>query len=1171
MSDETTTPQPDLPDKPKVVISSTSFDLPEHRKQVIEACHRMSCDPLPMEYLTAADATAVEESLRLVNEADIYIGIFAHRYGFVPPGQDGPKRSHISITEMEYNRAEERGIPRLIFFMHADHSVKAKDVETGPPANKLKTLKKRIGEARVAAFFTGEKDLRAHVVEALSQAKTLKATKTAADFHYVRPIPPLDEPYVAHPYTLLAEAHGLVGRQAELTALTHWVARPDSRAYVGRLFFLVAIGGMGKSALTWHWFQNIAQQEMPGLQGRLWWSFYESDATFENFIIRALAYTTGQSIEAVRKTAPAEREAWLLDCLDRSPHLIVLDGLERILLAYNRHDAARLADDDLDDHTANRVAEAYGLPETAGQSFVGRHRLRMTTDPRAGQFLRRLTHVRASRILVSTRLYPSNLQRPDGFPVGNCYAHFLNGLSDNDAVDLWRTFGARGQRDELLRLFATVERHPLLIQTLASQVSRNRAANGDFDKWRAAHPDFNPFQLVGQSERKSHILRHAMTGLTAEESRLLSTVAAFRMPSNYETLSALFGDGVTRGQGEGVKDDADTPLPSHRVTLSLPHLDATLADLEDRGLLGWDRRANRYDLHPIVRGVVLSGLTESSRTDIYTTLHAHFEPIDTPAWQQVESLDDLTPAIELFNTLIELERYDDAFTVFRDRLEAATLYRLSASHLRVELAERLFPDGVDQPPRLSRASAQGFVLNVLALGYQFSGQPGAAEPVLRRLREFDEQEVDQQSLSVTLCNLSDAQRLSGDVRGAEASARTALQIGRETNNEFQQGVSLQFLGLALAVRTNTSEPSASDADKHVGPVPTGRSDSRPVGTGPTTRSNLHEADAALSRSIQLWQQQNHQQCDGLVNAFLAEAALWRGDSESARSLADRAWELASVNRAEADFIRAARLQGTAALRRLTLRVEPPETAQPVGTARNSDGLSTNTQRGAPSHEFAHERLHHALTRARGCQLVEEELPTLIALAELHWRLAGEPSRRLEQAQRSSGNGSPESTLKTNPAGTALHLSQPTAEGDNIAGSPIGLPEAAVMQTSLNAAPAEHLAQARELLDDVWDRAEAGPYPLFHADALNMLAAIERLQADESSLQTPGVDHRAAAIAAAQEAYEKAWLQGPPFAYAFGLANAQAHLDALGADYPDMPPYDDSLYEPMPEVDIDPKD
>ena len=118
------------------MISSTALDLPEHRKQVIEACLRMDCTPLAMETLGAADATALEESLRLVDESEIYIGIFAHRYGHVPSGFEK------SITELEFERAVARGIPRLIFLMDPDHPLTAKDVEIGPGAEKLEALKR---------------------------------------------------------------------------------------------------------------------------------------------------------------------------------------------------------------------------------------------------------------------------------------------------------------------------------------------------------------------------------------------------------------------------------------------------------------------------------------------------------------------------------------------------------------------------------------------------------------------------------------------------------------------------------------------------------------------------------------------------------------------------------------------------------------------------------------------------------------------------------------------------------------------------------------------------------------------------------------------------------------------------------------------------------------------
>ncbi|HYX40447.1 MAG TPA: hypothetical protein VE821_02055, partial [Pyrinomonadaceae bacterium] len=341
---------------------------------------------------------------------------------------------------------------------------------------------------------------------------------------------------------------------------------------------------------------------------RMWWSFYESDATFENFVTRALAYVTHRPLDEVQQIPAPERETQLLAALDREPFLVVLDGLERILIAYARMDAAYLSDDDYDKRTANFVANAIGLPASAAQSFTGEHRLRKTADPRAGSFLRKLANVRASRILVSTRLYPADLQMMTGEPLGSCYAIFLTGLADDDALELWRAFGATGARDSLLPLFQRADNHPLLIQALASEVARYRPAPGDFDAWRRAHPDFDPFSMP-LVQVKSHVLAFALRGLDDKAQQVLRTIAAFRMPARYDTLAALL---IGRKKKQ-CKDERE--------------LDEALTELEDRGLVGWDKRANRYDLHPLVRGVVWSGLGDDARRGVYTSLHAHFEAV----------------------------------------------------------------------------------------------------------------------------------------------------------------------------------------------------------------------------------------------------------------------------------------------------------------------------------------------------------------------------------------------------------------------------------------------------------------------------------------------------------------------------------------------------------------
>jgi len=671
-----------MPDRTCIMISSTARDLPEHREEVMDACLRQGMFPVMMEHLPASDDEAVAASLRMVDEADIYLGVFAHRYGYIPKGHD------ISITEMEYNRAVERKIPRLIFVMDKDHPIKIEDVEIENAA-KLKVFKDRVQTENIVNFFKSPADLRAHVINGLSRYRESDITQ----FHYVSDIPAPPEVYIAHPYTLL-QTHRLIGRQAELNLLTDWVVGGRDVPWnvsTARILNIVAIGGMGKSALTWKWFNDIAPQEIKPLAGRMWWSFYESDATFENFVIRALAYVTRRAKEDIEKNVkPGEREEQLLAALDREPFLLVLDGLERILLAYARMDAARLND-----------------------SQVGNQRnLRKTSDPRVGSFLRKLTQVKNSRILVSSRLYPTELETDTGDPTPGSFRHDISGLTDQDAVELWRAFGITGSRDDLLPIFTQFDKHPLLIQALAGEVKNYRRAPGDFAEWCKANPKFAPTQCARMQEAMGHVLDFALRGLDDKARKVLETIAAFRMPASYDTLDALF-------VGEG------KPFLAERA------LDAALKELEDRGLLGWDRRANRYDLHPIVRGVVWSGLPDEARNGVFTSLQVHFDSVSKVDEDKVNSLEDLTPAIELYNTLIGLGRYDDAFAVFRHRIDVATHFRLGASRQRAELLEALFSDGLEQLPRLSQPAQQAYTLNALALAYDTSGRPGRAEPLYR--------------------------------------------------------------------------------------------------------------------------------------------------------------------------------------------------------------------------------------------------------------------------------------------------------------------------------------------------------------------------------------------------------------------------------------------------------
>ena len=115
---------------------------------------------------------------------------------------------------------------------------------------------------------------------------------------------------------------------------------------------LIAVGGMGKSALTWNWF-NSRLKSRRGWEGAVWWSFYERDAAFETFEARTLAYIehkTEDNIRAVYRTRRNRQDA-LFDHLNRGGYLLVLDGFERALNAYSQIDVSRVSDFDVAEQT----------------------------------------------------------------------------------------------------------------------------------------------------------------------------------------------------------------------------------------------------------------------------------------------------------------------------------------------------------------------------------------------------------------------------------------------------------------------------------------------------------------------------------------------------------------------------------------------------------------------------------------------------------------------------------------------------------------------------------------------------------------------------------------------------------------------------------------------------
>jgi hypothetical protein len=153
-----------------IYVSATYVDLRAHRKAACDAIRVLGHTDLAMEYYVAEAQRPLARCLADVERCDLFIGLFARRYGFVPAG------SRRSITEQEFNAAVKHRKDVLCFFL-ADHvRWPLEFVDRGTAARRLSALRRKISGRYVVSTFSTPDELAAKVSQSVSKALTLAAT-----------------------------------------------------------------------------------------------------------------------------------------------------------------------------------------------------------------------------------------------------------------------------------------------------------------------------------------------------------------------------------------------------------------------------------------------------------------------------------------------------------------------------------------------------------------------------------------------------------------------------------------------------------------------------------------------------------------------------------------------------------------------------------------------------------------------------------------------------------------------------------------------------------------------------------------------------------------------------------------------------------------------------------
>ena len=148
----------------RVFVSSTYIDLAEYRESVQKAIRQIGDVDVSMENFGARDERPKAECLRLIrDESDLFVGIYAHRYGHIPDGEQK------SITESEYDAAGDQNLPRFIYLVNDEIAWKPMFIDQGISSDKLKQMKQRLKTTHICKVFSNKDELATFIAADLGR------------------------------------------------------------------------------------------------------------------------------------------------------------------------------------------------------------------------------------------------------------------------------------------------------------------------------------------------------------------------------------------------------------------------------------------------------------------------------------------------------------------------------------------------------------------------------------------------------------------------------------------------------------------------------------------------------------------------------------------------------------------------------------------------------------------------------------------------------------------------------------------------------------------------------------------------------------------------------------------------------------------------------------------
>ncbi|MEM7087182.1 MAG: hypothetical protein AAF489_13425 [Bacteroidota bacterium] len=446
------------------------------------------------------------------------------------------------------------------------------------------------------------------------------------------PLPP--RPYYAPAFGL---PKGFTGRKEEMSNLSQWFLIDKEPVYV-----VEAIGGMGKSSLTWKWLQDEVVDKKNGLAGIIWWSFYQEG--FEEFLNNTYEYCLSDYSDNNARKQNKLNE--VINILSNNKFLIVLDGFETTLRGYGGMMATYQT-------LPWWTSWTWWTSRISWTSWMGKPKTedvykRQCINIKAEKFLKSITSSQ-SKVLINTRLFPEVLEN-----LGGVKRFQLNGLSETDTLAFFKNEKIEGTSQEILKAAKVYNYHPLMLKHLSTSLSR----------LRIRHIKSAYSKRIINAKEPQKILQTSFSVLNKEEKIVATSLSVYRKPFPFEAASVLLKD---KPRKESWK---------------------LLSELIELGFLSYEEKEQLFDIHPVNKYFLYNQLTNKSK--VHQKASVYFE--NQPEKNLIESIEDLEPVFELFFHLVKAGLLEEAYKLYMQRLQNHLTFKLDYPEHKIALLEELIFD-----------------------------------------------------------------------------------------------------------------------------------------------------------------------------------------------------------------------------------------------------------------------------------------------------------------------------------------------------------------------------------------------------------------------------------------------------------------------------------------------